>query len=251
MAGRDPPYTSAMSIVTRTLADQAFEVIRERILSARIPPLAPIRQDALAEDLGISKIPLREALARLEQHGLLRSYANRGFFVPALTTTEAEEVFALRLKIEPEAAARASLDANEAERAAATAALDAMLATDPRGTVQLNRAFHLALVRPGGREVTTQLVERLHVLAERYVHKHLEPAGRNTRAQHEHRELLQAWLARDVERVTTLMAQHIAATLEDLRAQLRDAPAIAKPATKRPRRSARTRRTVLKPQSPL
>jgi DNA-binding GntR family transcriptional regulator len=231
-----------MSIVTRTLADQAFEVIRERILSARIPPLAPIRQDALAEDLGISKIPLREALARLEQHGLLRSYANRGFFVPALTTTEAEEVFALRLKIEPEAAARASLDASEAERDAATAALDAldaMLATDPRGAVLLNRAFHLALVRPGGREVTTQLVERLHVLAERYVHKHLEPAGRNTRAQHEHRELLETWLARDVERITTLLSQHIASTLEDLRAQLRDAPAVAKPATRRPRRSAR------------
>ena len=231
-----------MTIVTRTLADQAFEVIRERILSARIPPLAPIRQDALAEDLGISKIPLREALARLEQHGLLRSYANRGFFVPALTTTEAEEVFALRLKIEPEAAARASLDATDAERDAATAALDAldaMLATDPRGAVLLNRAFHLALVRPGGREVTTQLVERLHVLAERYVHKHLEPAGRNTRAQHEHRELLQAWLARDVERVTRQLAQHITTTLDDLRAQLHDAPAAAKPATKRPRQSAR------------
>ncbi len=216
-----------MSIVTRTLADQAFEVIRERILSARIPPLAPIRQDALAEELGISKIPLREALTRLEQHGLLRSYANRGYFVPALTTTEAEEVFALRLKIEPEAAARASLDANDAERDAATAALDAldaMLATDPRGAVLLNRAFHLALVRPGGREVTTQLVERLHVLAERYVHKHLEPAGRNTRAQNEHRELLDAWLARDVERVTTLLVQHIATTLDDLRAQLPDVP---------------------------
>jgi len=230
-----------MSIVTRTLADQAFEVIRERILSARIPPLAPIRQDALAEDLGISKIPLREALARLEQHGLLRSYANRGFFVPALTTTEAEEVFALRLKIEPEAAARASLDANDAERDAATAALDAldaMLATDPRGAVLLNRAFHLALVRPGGREVTTQLVERLHVLAERYVHKHLEPAGRNTRAQHEHRELLQAWLARDVDAVTTQLAQHITTTLDDLRAQLRDVPASPKPAPRRPRQSA-------------
>lgn len=242
MAGRDPPYTNAMSIVTRTLADQAFEVIRERILSARIPPLAPIRQDALAEDLGISKIPLREALARLEQHGLLRSYANRGFFVPALTTTEAEEVFALRLKIEPEAAARASLDANDAEREAAKSALDAldaMLATDPRGAVLLNRAFHLALVRPGGREVTTQLVERLHVLAERYVHKHLEPAGRNTRAQHEHRELLRVWLARDVERITTLLSQHIATTLDDLRGQLRDAPAVAKPATRRPRQSVR------------
>ncbi|QSX79434.1 GntR family transcriptional regulator [Agrilutibacter solisilvae] len=225
-----------MSIVTRTLADQAFEVIRERILSARIPPLSPIRQDALAEELGISKIPLREALARLEQHGLLQSHPNRGFVVPALTTTEAEEVFALRLKIEPEAAAHASLEADEAERATATAALTALenaTGGDGRAMVLLNRAFHLALVRPGGRHVTSQLIERLHVLAERYVHKHLEPAGRHARAHREHRALLKAWMARDPQRVTTLLADHITVTLDDLRKQLRGTATATAPAKAR------------------
>lgn len=230
-----------MSIVTKTLADQAFEVIRERILSSRIPPLAPIRQDALAEELGISKIPLREALARLEQHGLLRSHANRGYVVPALTATEAEEVFALRLKIEPDAAAQASADADDAQREAARAALatlEAMAGGDAQSAVARNRAFHLALVQPGGRQVTTQLVERLHVLAERYVHKHLEPAGRSARAQREHRALLKAWLARDSEAVRRLLAQHIAATLDDLRAQLREGAAPAGAAATRPRKRA-------------
>ncbi len=212
-----------MSIDTRSLSDQAFDVIRERILSTQIPPLAPIRQEALAEELGISKIPLREALGRLEQHGLLSSNPNRGFFVPALTTVEAEEVFALRLKIEPEAAVAASLDANEAEREAAEAALASLEAAAHAGApaaVSYNRAFHLALVRPGGRLVTTQLVERLHVLAERYVRKHLEPEGREARADSEHRAMLKAWLARDAARITTLVSQHIALTLEDLRLQL-------------------------------
>lgn len=229
-----------MAIVTRTLSDQAFEVIRERILSTRIPPLAPIRQEALAEELGISKIPLREALARLEQHGLLRSHANRGYFVPALSATEAEEVFALRLKIEPEAAARASLDADAAqqdEAKATLAALEAATNAGTHGNVLLNRAFHLSLVRPGGREVTAQLVERLHVLAERYVHKHLEPAGRGDRAHREHRALLKAWLARDVDRVTALLAQHISSTLDDLRTQLREDEA----STKQPTPAVRNR----------
>ncbi|MFC3550003.1 GntR family transcriptional regulator [Lysobacter cavernae] len=214
-----------MKIVTRTLSDQAFEVIRERILSTRIPALAPIRQDALAEELGISKIPLREALARLEQDGLLSSHANRGYFVPALSADQAEEVFALRLKIEPEAAAAASLDANEEQREtarAALASLEAASATDGPGIVSLNRAFHLALVQPGGRQVTAQLVERLHVLAERYVRKHLEPEGRDARADNEHRAILEAWLARDTRRVTALLGQHIALTLDDLRLQLND-----------------------------
>jgi len=228
-----------MSIVTRTLSDQAFEVIRERILSTQIPPLAPIRQEALAEELGISKIPLREALGRLEQHGLLSSHPNRGFFVPALTAIEAEEVFALRLKIEPDAAAAASLDANEAQREAAKAALvslEAAAKADAPAAVSFNRAFHLALVRPGGRQVTTQLVERLHVLAERYVRKHLEPEGREARADSEHRAILKAWLARDTATITALVSQHIAATLDDLRLQLHESDATSESAPTRTRK---------------
>ncbi len=228
-----------MKIVTRSLSDQAFEVIRERILSTQIPPLAPIRQDALAEELGISKIPLREALGRLEQHGLLSSHPNRGYFVPALTATEAEEVFALRLKIEPEAAAAASLDADEVQREAAKVALvllEAASKTDAPRAVSFNRAFHLALVPPSGRQVTAQLVERLHVLAERYVRKHLEPEGRDVRADSEHRAILKAWLARDAVRVTALLTVHIAMTLDDLRQQLREGEESSNSALARPRR---------------
>lgn len=212
-----------MSIVPRSLSDQAFEVVRERILSTQIPPLAPIRQELLAEELGISKIPLREALGRLEQQGLLSSHPHRGFFVPAMTAGEAEEVFALRLKIEPDAAAHACLEAGEDERkaaASALAALETASKTDIHNAVRYNRTFHLSLVRPGGRPVTTQLVERLQVLAERYVRKHLEPEGREARASSEHHEILDAWLARDSARVADLLCAHIVSTLNDLRLQL-------------------------------
>lgn len=212
-----------MSIVPRSLSDQAFEVVRERILSTQIPPLAPIRQELLAEELGISKIPLREALGRLEQQGLLSSHPNRGFFVPAMTAGEAEEVFALRLKIEPDAAAHACLEASEDERKAAgtaLAALETASRADVHSAVRFNRTFHLSLVRPGGRHVTTQLVERLQVLAERYVRKHLEPEGREARASSEHHEILEAWLARDSARVADLLCAHIVSTLNDLRLQL-------------------------------
>jgi DNA-binding GntR family transcriptional regulator len=213
-----------MSILSRTLSDQAFDIIRERILSNQWEPLSPIRQDALAESLGISKIPLREALARLEQHGLLISQVNRGYVVPALTADEAEELFALRLKIEPDAAAAASICANDDERSFAIEALASLESAeaDVPGCVALNRAFHLALVMPGGRTVTAQLVERLQVLAERYVRKHLEPEGRNARADREHRAILKAWLARDSERVNQLISKHIESTLSDLRKQLRE-----------------------------
>ena len=98
-----------MSLIVRTLSEQIFAIVRERIISGALPRDHPIRQDALATELGVSKIPLREALARLEQEGLLTSQANRGFFVRPMSATEAEEIYELRLALEPEAAARACL----------------------------------------------------------------------------------------------------------------------------------------------
>src|SRR3546814_18387368 len=89
-----------MSIVVRTLSEQVFEVIRERIVTGRLPHDVAIRQDALAAELGVSKIPLREALARLEQEGLLTTPANPGHFGRRMTAGEAHGGFAPRLSTE-------------------------------------------------------------------------------------------------------------------------------------------------------
>ena len=211
-----------MSIVVRTLSEQVFEIIRERIITGVLPREVPIRQDALANELGVSKIPLREALARLEQEGLLTSQANRGYFVRPMSAAEAEEIFELRLVLEPPAAARAAERADDEDRAATIAAfeaLDSAASNNLASVASCNRSFHTALVRPSGRLLTTQLVERLTVLSERYVIAHLEPAGREDRAHLEHRDLLDAWLAGDGPTVERLLSAHIQATLDDLRAE--------------------------------
>ena len=212
-----------MNIVVRNLSEQIVELVRNRILTGEVPADLPIRQDALAAELGVSKIPLREALARLEQDGLLRSQANRGFFVRTLTTTEAEEVYALRLRLEPDAVALASSLADDEDRKLAFDCLEQLdRATNEHGegVGALNRAFHLALIRPCEQFLTINFLERLQILSERYVRKHLEPLGRDERANEEHRELLKTWLSRDSEAVASLMRAHIIQTLEDLRGQL-------------------------------
>lgn len=210
-----------MTIIVRTLPERIFEVIRERIVEGKLPVGEPIRQDAVAAELGVSKIPLREALARLEHEGLLTSQANRGWSVRPMSTGQAEEIYLLRLAVEPQAAAYSCSRATAEEQKAATLAFEALdeAARNKLHDVAVrNREFHVALVRPGGRPLTTQLVERLEVLAERYVLKHLEPAGRGDRAHLEHRGLLDAWLAGDATQVHGLLTSHIASTLEDLRA---------------------------------
>ncbi|WP_313540220.1 GntR family transcriptional regulator [Sphingomonas sp.] len=212
-----------MSIVVRTLSEQIFTIVREQIVSGKLPVEQAIRQDALANQLGVSKIPLREALARLEQEGLLVGQANRGYFVRAMSSSEAEEIFALRLAIEPDAVAAGAVAATDLDRAAAREALAALdLAAHEHldEVAARNREFHIAMVRPGGRLLTTQLVERLQILAERYVHKHLEPAGREDRAHLEHAELMTAWESGDADRTRALARAHIEGTLTDLRRQL-------------------------------
>ena len=212
-----------MTLIVRNLSEQLVELVRNRILNGAVEADRAIRQDALAAELGVSKIPLREALARLEQEGLLRSQANRGFFVRTLSAREAEEVYALRLKIEPEAMATAAVRATAADHKIAIdtlATLDEVTEEHGEGVGAFNRAFHLALLRPSRQEVTCTILERLHVLSERYVRKHLEPLGRDERANEEHREILDAWLSGDGARVAELTRVHVAKTLDDLREQL-------------------------------
>ena len=211
-----------MSIVVRTLSERVFELVRERIVTGQLSNEVAIRQDALAAELGISKIPLREALARLEQEGLLTSQPNRGYFVRAMSAEEADEIYALRLALEPAAAAYAAGLATDEERAHALQAfelLDAAANHNPGEVAVRNREFHIALVRPSARLLTTQLIERLSIFAERYVIAHLEPAGRDARAHLEHRGLIDAWLARDADLLERLLADHIRGTQNDLRQQ--------------------------------
>jgi DNA-binding GntR family transcriptional regulator len=211
------------ALVVRTLADRLVGIVRERIVRGDLGDGAQIRQDALAGELGVSKIPLREALARLEHEGLLVSHANRGYFVPPRTRAQADEIFVLRLSLEPAAAAYAARHADAADQGrarAAFAALEVATRERPEAVAVCNREFHMALVRTETRALTADLVERLSSLAERYVVAHLQPAGRDARADAEHREILAAWLERDEARVTALLARHIEGTRRDLLEQL-------------------------------
>ena len=213
-----------LNIDVRSLPEQLVVAVRNRILAGHFVPDIPLRQGVLAAELGVSKIPLREALTRLEEEGLLSSQVKRGYFVRPMTAGELEEIFALRLSLEPNAVAMAARHATEADHRLAydiLEAFDRVMDQDGDGLGALNRAFHLSLIRPGGQPVTAHILERLQVLSERYVRKHLDPLGRNERAIEEHRQMLQAWTVRDCKSIAALTKAHIGKTLSDLRRQLR------------------------------
>lgn len=212
-----------MAIVVKTLSEQAYEIIRERILSNEMQPNKPIRQDALSQTLGVSKIPLREALTRLEHDGLLTSHPNRGFLVRPLTVDEAKDVFQLRMTLEPDAAAEACKKATDSQREKVKEIFNDLQnhadECSPKA-VTVNSAFHLALTDCVDKPVTQVLLKRLHLLSERYVRKHLEPPNREAHAFLEHQQIFDAWMGRDVKTVKRLLKAHTKGTLEDLRGQL-------------------------------
>jgi DNA-binding GntR family transcriptional regulator len=140
---------------------------------------------------------------------------------------EVDEVFRLRLQIEPaavaEGARRALPTDLEAARLAVTNLNDALVAGELYESGDLNRAFHLALVVPRLQPVTSEVLNRLHTLSQRYVRMHLLPRGRTKRATREHTVLYEAWAGGKTAEASRLTHSHIEATRDDL-AQLLQAP---------------------------
>ena len=212
--------------LVQSMTSQLIVRFRDRILSGAYAPGSALRQDSLAAEFGTSKIPVREALVQLQSEGLVDIFPNRGFQVRPLASAELDEVFRLRLQIEPIAVARGAKLAAATDHAAARGALeqlnDATAAGEFGSSGRLNRAFHLLLTVPRLQPVAAEILSRLHTLAQRYVQAHLRPEGRAKRATREHAALLRAWCAGKSQEARALMHAHIKSTRDDLKGRLRE-----------------------------
>jgi DNA-binding GntR family transcriptional regulator len=212
-------------VIARTMSGQLASRIRERILTGQYAPGAPLLQDSIAAEFGVSKIPVREALVQLRSEGLVDIFAHRGFQVRPLSIDEVNEVFTLRLAIEPGAVARGARLAGADDTRTARAALHALNASLAFGDIghsgDLNSAFHLALLVPHRQPVTAEALARLHTMSQRYVRMHLKPKGRTKRAAEEHVALFQAWAARKAREARSLAQAHIEETRVELAEALR------------------------------
>lgn len=204
----------------RTMSGQITARIREKILTGVYPPGSALLQDVIAAEFGVSKIPVREALVQLRAEGLVDVFAHRGFQVRPLSSTEVDEVFHLRLQIEPQAVAEGCRRSEDQDRDATRLAFgnlnDALAAGELYESGDLNRAFHIALIVPRLQPVAAEILSRLHTLSQRYVRMHLLPPGRVGRATQEHTGLFESWVSGDIEEVKRLTSVHIEKTRDDL-----------------------------------
>jgi DNA-binding GntR family transcriptional regulator len=206
--------------IARTMTGQITSRIREKILAGDYAPGAPLLQDSIAAEFGVSKIPIREALVQLKSEGLVDIFAHRGFQVRPISAGEAREVFNLRLAIEPDAVARGAILAGPMDRENAQRALVALNAALSSGQIErsgdLNSGFHLSLIVPDRQSLTAEVLYRLHTIAERYVRLHLKPKGRIKRATREHTALFDAWSARQAREAGDQARLHIEETRDEL-----------------------------------
>jgi DNA-binding GntR family transcriptional regulator len=136
----------------RSVVDQVHADLLERIVAGELAPGSRLRQEALAAELGVSRTPLREALARLVSEGLVEFVPNRGATVARRDFNDMNQAWRARLVLEPGAARLAAerRDAKEVERLRVAVGRQRAVADDVTASFEVNREFHLALVAASG-----------------------------------------------------------------------------------------------------
>lgn len=202
----------------RTKTDLVAEHLRTAINEGRYRPGQRLVLDRLAAQLGVSKVPVREAVTRLTGEGLLEMRANVGPVLPELTADDVRETALLRVAVETAALRLAVPRHHETSLKLAREHLNAMGAEDA-DFPELNVRFHAALVAPVPYPYMLQTVEVLLRRAQRFATVHRVPGYRRA-AQDEHVALYEASAAGDLEKVVRLNAEHVEQAADQLAARL-------------------------------
>jgi DNA-binding GntR family transcriptional regulator len=208
-------------IERRTVAAEAAEILRQRILSGEIRAGQPIRQEHIAQELGVSRIPLREALKQLEAEGFVTIAPHKGAVVSTLSAAEAEELFALRLQLEHWLLREAIPRMREADFAHLDAIIDESRSPDNLARWgELNWQFHEALYRPAGRPLSLRFLKRIHDNLDRYLRLQIAITRDWDRAYRDHQDLVAFSRERNIDAAVALLEDHILGTAKALSSTL-------------------------------
>jgi DNA-binding GntR family transcriptional regulator len=211
------------------LVDEIHERLLKMVARGELAPHRRLLQQRLAEELGVSRTPVREALLRLEREGLVYSLPRRGMFVKGITPTEVLELYEVRALLEPYAARRACerASARDIAQIQSIQRRHEQQAGDGRTGLQealrTNAELHLRIVRGSANEALRQFLtnfwtqeQALRIFALQVAVDHDAIAG----MVREHGAITEAFVARDADRVEALLRSHIEDAMEELRKQL-------------------------------
>lgn len=186
--------------------------LRRAIVSGQLTPGQPIRQDAVAQQLGVSRVPLREALKILEAEGQVVYRPHRGYSVAELSLEDLQEVYRMRELLESEAARIAAHRYTDTDLKLITEAHDAVEAAATSGDlgsmIATNRRFHFALLEPAGMPRLMRVVRTLWDATDAYRAVYYNADTNRERVRREHDAILHAATTHNAEDLVRLLNEH-------------------------------------------
>ena len=207
---------SALSLAPRALYEEVAELLRQRIFQRELEPGSWIDELKLAEEYGISRTPLREALKVLAAEGLVTMKVRRGAYVTEVSDKDLADVYHLLSLLESDAAgvvAERASDAQRSELQALHAGLEAAL-DDRDRFFAVNEQFHMRLLEMADNRWREQMVADLRKVMKLNRHNSLFKTGRIDESLAEHRAIMTALLARDAGLTRQRMQEHFRNGLE-------------------------------------
>jgi DNA-binding GntR family transcriptional regulator len=204
-----------------TAQEAVLAELRRAILAGELRPGTQIVQDAFAERLGLSRVPVREALKILEGEGQVRYSPHHGYFVAELDVNELLEIYQIRGLLESEAVRASAPRLADADLARMARAIDDMAAADDRADLvsltAANRRFHFSLFEPSGMPRTVRMIRQLWDSSDPYRSLYFaEPVHRDA-VDREHRRICEAADRRDAEALVRLLDEHRGHAITELK----------------------------------
>lgn len=200
--------------------------LRKAIVAGELAPRQPIRQDTIAQQLGVSRVPLREALKTLEAEGQVIYQPHRGYSVAELSLEDLLEVYRLREILESEAATLAAGRYSETDLTRIGDAYhDVNQAADDSdllGMISANRRFHFALLEPAEMPRLLRIVRTLWDATDAYRAVYYNSDANRARVREEHDAILRAATARDAAALVAELTAHREHAIETLRKTIDD-----------------------------
>ena len=207
---------SAVSLSPRALYQEVAELLRQRIFSRALAPGSWIDELKLAEEYGISRTPLREALKVLAAEGLVTMKVRRGAYVTEMSDQDLTDVYHLLSLLESDAAGDVAAHATEAQIKELQALHDELeaAAKEHDRFFQLNEQFHMRLLEIAGHRWRNQMVADLRKVMKLNRHNSLLKSGRIQESLREHRDIMRSLAQRDAKATVRKMQSHFQNGLE-------------------------------------
>lgn len=206
----------------RPTAEPIYDALKQEIIAGRLTPGAPLRQDDIASLHGVSKIPVREALLKLEVDGFVTFRKNRGAIVREVPAEEILHIMDIRVALECKALELAIPNMIASDFETARSILDEYSRqTEPAQWSNMNLRFHHALYEPCSNPLLLQMITDLQQRIGPQLRLLVTEVSGLERPQSEHWAILEASERGNVEQAVGILHQHIQTTKKETAAQLR------------------------------